>query len=134
MRTHLKPASNIRVHQRRLQGKYGSRGKSVLIPNPSWICEERLGGTWVGRGCFSSLADSALGKVRIASAAKVRKFLQAAFIDLRTGSRSESKICAHPTTKSRAKDKRRLSKQFRVRELGSRFSCHSNRTILAAAI
>src|SRR6266481_275707 len=45
---HLNPASNIRVHQRWFHGRYGSRGRSEFMPNPSWIWDERLGGTWLG--------------------------------------------------------------------------------------
>src|SRR5690348_539856 len=48
MRIHLNPASNMRVHHQRFQGRKGSRGRSELMPNPSWIWEERFGGTWSG--------------------------------------------------------------------------------------
>ena len=68
IRIHLKPASNMRVHQRRFHGKYGSRGKSELIPNPSWIWEERLGGTCEGTSRFPSLAHTEKGLAKTTSA------------------------------------------------------------------
>src|SRR5690349_5247073 len=85
MRIHLKPASNIRVHQRRFHGKYGSRGRSELIPKPSRICEDRLGGTCEGRPCLSLFAEIVQGRARIATAVKGRRFLETRFIKVRMG-------------------------------------------------
>ncbi len=38
----------MRVHHQRFHGKYGSRGRSELIPNPFWICDDLFGGTRFG--------------------------------------------------------------------------------------
>src|SRR5579884_9078 len=54
MRIQLTPASNIRVHHQRFQGKYGSRGRSELMPKPSRICDDRLGGTRSGMVCAAA--------------------------------------------------------------------------------
>src|SRR5262249_50646004 len=63
MRIHLNPASNMRVHHQRFQGKYGSRGRSELRPKPSSICEVRLGGTF--SGSFLVWAGDGTGRNRI---------------------------------------------------------------------
>src|SRR5580658_8839230 len=56
MRIQLTPASNIRVHHQRSQGRNGSRGRSELMPNPFSICDERLGGIRSGIWALKGIA------------------------------------------------------------------------------
>ena len=48
MRIQLTPASNMRVHHQRSHGRYGSRGRLELMPNPLSIWDDRFGGTREG--------------------------------------------------------------------------------------
>src|SRR5262249_20095755 len=60
MRIHLKPASNMRVHHQRFHGRYGSRGRAEVIPNPSRIWEDRFAGAWSGTRRASWALEGAL--------------------------------------------------------------------------
>src|SRR5579859_4703818 len=48
MRMKLMPASKMRVHHQRFHGMYGSRGRSELMPKPSWIWLDLRGTKWFG--------------------------------------------------------------------------------------
>src|ERR1700733_14203008 len=58
MRIQLTPASNMRVHHQRSQGRNGSRGRSELMPNPFSICDDRFGGTRSGTCANKRIVNS----------------------------------------------------------------------------
>src|ERR1700733_1512342 len=58
MRIQLTPASNMRVHHQRSQGRNGSRGRSELMPNPFSICDDRFGGTRSGTCANKGIVNS----------------------------------------------------------------------------
>ncbi|PYT36196.1 MAG: hypothetical protein DMG58_00245 [Acidobacteria bacterium] len=67
----------MRVHHHRSHGKYGSRGRSELMPKPLSIWEERLGGTRSGNQRLWARTEHIGSKTR---AQKVRRRMAVTFI------------------------------------------------------